>query len=410
MSKSSEQQAVEVTDTLTEGQKDFLREAEKRGVERKLFGDCVPEIKFQEASPDTSRPTIAYLHTGGTLMMVPSRTKEGALSFENAIDIPEVIKVVDQMSNVRGAMNILGIFIENIDSKEVDPKIWQAIAATVKAIYDKVDGVVVGHGTHTLEYSSTAAAYALQQPAIPIVFTASQIPILGHRGSDGLPNLTGAMEIAAFGDIAEVVAYANGDIHRATRVTKANDSRMKVFESRVTGPIGYFTAGGVELMAGARRRAGKRKHELRFMPEFYPHVTAIKMQPGMNHEMVDLICNARTDIGLIIETYGSGAVPKKLVDVISRHVERGFPVYLSSSCGESGISDTMQGHDEDAIAAHKAGVRNVRDMSTSAATVKLMHVIGNNPGANLATVEEEMIGKSYAGEITLPTAQRREAY
>ena len=163
-------------------------------------------------------------------------------------------------------------------------------------------------------------------------------------------------------------------------------------------------------MAGARRRAGKRKHELRFMPEFYPHITAIKMQPGMNHEMVDLICGARSDIGLIIETYGSGAVPKKLVDVISRHVQRGFPVYLSSSCGESGISDTMQGHDEDAIAAYQAGVRNVRDMSTSAATVKLMHVIGNNPNADLETVEEEMIGKSYAGEITLPAAQRKEAY
>lgn len=410
MPETQAPQTVEVTDTLTAGQKAFLSEAEKRGVGAKLFGDCVPEVKFQEPTPDASKPTIAYLHTGGTLMMVPSRTEGGALSFESAIDIPQVIEVTQRISNVRDAMNILGIFIKNIDSKEVDQKIWQAIAATIKAIYDRVDGVVVGHGTHTLEYSATAAAYALQQPAIPIVFTASQIPILGYRGSDGLPNLTGAMEIAAFSDIAEVVAFANGEIHRATRTTKANDSRMRVLESRVTGPIGYFTAGGTELMAGARRRAGKRKHELRFLPEFSSSVTAIKMQPGMTPEIVDLICQAKQDIGLIIETYGSGAVPRKLADVIAKHVARGFPVYLSSSCGESGISDAMQGHDEDAIAAHQAGVRNVRDMSTSAATVKLMHVIGNNLDADLPTVEHEMIGKNYAGEITLPAAQRREAY
>lgn len=410
MSDQAEQSRVEITDDLTEGQKTFLSEAEKRGVERRLFGNSVPEIKFQEESPDASKPTIAYLHTGGTLMMVPSQQKQGALSFEGAIDIPKVIEVTQQISSVRDAINILGIYIENIDSKEIDSKVWQAIAATIKTIYERVDGVVVGHGTHTLEYSATAAAYTLQQPAIPIVFTASQIPILGHRGSDGLPNLTGAMEIAAFGDVAEVVAYANGEIHRATRVTKANDSRMKVFESRVTGPIGYFTAGGVELMAGARRRAGKRKHELRFMPEFNPHVTAIKMQPGMNHEMVDLICENRGDIGLVIETYGSGAVPRRLVDVISKHVRRGFPVYLTSSCGESGISSAMQGHDEDSIAAYQAGVRNVGDMSTSAATVKLMHVIGNNPGESLQTIEEEMIGKSYAGEITLPEDAKKEAY
>jgi len=130
----------------------------------------------------------------------------------------------------------------------------------------------------------------------------------------------------------------------------------------------------------------------------------------MDHEVVDLICEHRQGVGLIIETYGSGAIPRKLVEVVSRHVGRGFPVYLSSSCGESGISAAMQGHDEDAREAYKAGVRNVGDMSTSAATVKLMHVVGNNPGVGLEVIEQEMIGKNYAGEITLPETQRREAY
>jgi len=160
---------------LTQGQQVFLAEAERKGVERRLFGDCIPEIKFQEEAPDSTKPTVAYLHTGGTLMMVPSQKEGGALTFDGAIDIPQVIDVTQTISSVRDAMNVLGIYIGNIDSKEVDPKIWQAIAATIKTIYDRVDGVVVGHGTHTLEYSSTAAAYSLQQPALPIVFTASQI-------------------------------------------------------------------------------------------------------------------------------------------------------------------------------------------------------------------------------------------
>ncbi len=401
---------LEVKDELSEGQQEFLRQAERRGVERRLFGDSVPEVKFEEEKPDLSKPTIAYLHTGGTLMMVPSESQGGALTFEDAIDIPQVIDITQQVARVRDAMNILGIYIENIDSKDVDPAVWQAIVATIQSVYDRVEGVVVGHGTHTLEYSATAAAYALQQPSMPIIFTASQIPILGQAGSDGLQNLTGAMAIAAEADLAEVLAYANGTIHRATRVTKANDSRFDVFQSRVTGPVGYFGAGGIELMAGARRRAGKRKHELRFLPEFNSHVTAVKMQPGMNHEMIDTICKAGGDIGLVIETYGSGAIPQKLVDVIGSHIARGFPVYLTSSCGASGISAGMQGHDVDAIEAYEAGVRNVGDMSTSATTVKLMHVTGNNPGADLQTIEEEMTGKSYAGEITLAEEVRREAY
>lgn len=395
---------------LTPGQKKFLADAKKRGVDKRLFGNTVPEIVFEERHPDSSKPTIAYLHLGGTLMMVPSKKQPGKLTFENAIDIQKVMKVIHQITRIRDVMNVIGIHIANEDSKENNPMLWQAVAATAKSIYDRVDGILAGHGTHTVEYTATGAAYALQQLAIPFVFAVSQIPILGYRGSDGLPNLTGGMEVAAFGDIAEVVGFASGQIHRATRMTKKNDARMDVFESRVTGPIGYYTAGGIELLAGARRRSGKRKHDLKFLPEFDPSVTALKMQPGMNFEVVDLICRARKDIGLIIETYGSGAIPKNLVPVIARHVAKGFPVYLSSSCGESGISEKMQLHDEDAVAAYNAGIRNVGDMSTSAATVKLMHVRGNNPDASLQEIEEEMIQKSYAGEITLPSAAKEETY
>ena len=181
-----EKPEIKVTETLTKGQKQFLTYAERVGVPTKLFGNYIPEIKYQEDNPDSSNPTIAYCHTGGTLMMVPSKQKKGALSFDNAIDIPQVLDVAQTVSGVKDAMNIIGIYIGNIDSKEVDPKIWQAIVAAIKTIYERVDGVVIGHGTHTAEYSATATAFALQQPAIPIVFTASQIPILGHRGSDGI--------------------------------------------------------------------------------------------------------------------------------------------------------------------------------------------------------------------------------
>lgn len=401
MQNSVQDSAATDYTNLTSGQKEFLELALQQGVNPELFGSFIPEIKFKEESVNNGKPTIAYLHTGGTLMMVPSKKDKGALSFDGAIDIPKVLEIANIVSGIGNRINVIGIYIGNIDSKEVSSTNWEAIAATIKTIYQQVDGVVVGHGTHTLEYSSAAVAYALQKLAIPVVFTASQIPILGHPGSDGLPNLTGAMEIAAFSDIAEVVAYANGDIHRGTRVTKANDSRLKIFESKVTGPIGHFTAAGIEILTRIRKKSESSKRDLLFKPKFSTYVTALKMQPGMDHDLVNLICQSRSNLGLVIETYGSGAVPQKMVEVISRHVQNGFPVYLTSSCGESGISSGMQAHDEDAIAAYKAGVRNVGDMSTTAATVKLMHIKGNNPNADLQQIETEMIRTSYAGELTL---------
>lgn len=191
-------------------QQAFLDKALASGVSPQLFGSYLPEVKFQEEKPSAKKPTIAYIHTGGTLAMVPSKSVDGILSFDGAIDIPKVMSIADSVCNIRSRYNIIGVYLANIDSKEVKPDLWTAIAATIKTMYEDVDGIVVGHGTHTLEYTSAATAFALRNVAIPVVFTASQIPILGFPGSDGLANLTGAMEIAAHADLAEVVAYTNG--------------------------------------------------------------------------------------------------------------------------------------------------------------------------------------------------------
>lgn len=385
---------------LSAGQKKFLQMAQEKNIDPNLFGEFVPEIQYEHhLNPEL--PTIAYIHTGGTLMMVPSKQFKDTLSFEGALDIHQVMEVCDLTSNIKQRYNILGIYLANRDSKEIDVSLWTSIATTIYTLYDRIDGAVVGHGTHTLEYSSAAVAYALQNIAIPVVFTASQIPIIGFPGSDGLMNLTGAMEIAAKADIAEVVAYANGQVFRGTRVTKKNDSRLDIFEARVTGPLAYYTSGGVDVRPRTKRRNQHAKSDILFQPSFSKFITAIKIQPGMSKEVLRTIISTGKDVGLILETYGSGAIPKDLIAEVKKYSDQGFPIFVTSSCAESGISSGMQQHDEDAIAAYEAGIRNVGDMSTTAAIVKLMHVVGNDSNIGLEKIREEMTKKAYAGEMTM---------
>lgn len=400
--------------TVEQLQDEFLELAQSQGVDPKLFGEYAPFIQYSEANPNPSLPTIAYVHTGGTLVMGKSEGNDEVLSFENAIDLEGILDVCDTVSDIRKKFNIIGINLASLDSKEIRPDAWTAMAATIKTIYSQVDGVVAGHGTHTAEYSATAVAYALRNIAIPIVFTASQIPSIGHCGSDGIPNLTGSMQIAAEADLAEVVTYANGTIHRGTRCNKANDSRLDIFESRITGPIGYFGAEGIEIVPGARRRAGKRKHEIQFLPEFNPSILSIKLNPSVTPEVMrELLKGTSHAVGAIIETYGSGALPNNLVPVLQDALSEGTPIFLTSSCGQSGISAGMLNHDQDAIAAHEAGVRNARDMTTGAATTKLMHIMAHkdlptDTDKLLEYIEEEMTGKSYAGEVTLVNQEKED--
>ncbi len=391
---------------LTEKQQEFLRKATVAGVDHKLFGDFIPEIKLREEKPKTGKPTICYIHTGGTLAMVPSKKVSGTLSMEGSIDIEKTIEVCHQMGYVRDYYNIIGVYLANIDSKEVIPSLWTALAATIKTLYQEIDGVVIGHGTHTLEYTAAALAFSLRHPAIPIVLTASQIPIIGFPGSDGFANLTGAMQIAGYSDIAEVVAYSNGVINRGSRTIKKNDKRMDVFEARVTGPLGFFCAGGnnVELKPGVRRRSGAMKYELIFQPHFSKSVTTVKLTPGMNFESVAQMVATKSDQGMIIETYGSGALPMSFVkNVLEKVLESEFPFYLTSSCGESGASGVMQGHDEDAQAVAERNIVNLRDMTTAAATVKLMSVLAllkaQGEKQTLPAVTVEML-RNWADEIS----------
>jgi L-asparaginase/Glu-tRNA(Gln) amidotransferase subunit D len=385
----------------SEKQSEFLQMAERRGVEARHFGEHVPEIRFREEKPDTSKPTIAYLHTGGTLMMVPSPVKDGVLSFEGATDITAAINVCDAVARVRNRYNLIGVYLASLDSIEVGPEHWSAMAAAIKAIYDQVEGVVIGHGTHTAEYSAAALAFALRNPSKPIVVTASQIPLVGFPGSDAMANLTGAMELAANGDLAEVVGYAAGTIHRGTRMRKVEDSRLAVFDSPITGPLGYFGAGGIELVPGARRRKGKRDFDLKYLPDFATTVSTIKYTPGMNQRIIGENISEAGDVGIIFETPGSGAIPARFVPTLSAHAQRGFPVFLTSSATQSGISTGMTLHDEAAVANYKAGIKTAGDMTTGAATVKLMAILGSSPGLGLEEINEEMIGKSYAGEISV---------
>jgi len=126
----------------------------------------------------------------------------------------------------------------------------------------------------------------------------------------------------------------------------------------------------------------------------------------MDESIIAQLFALKTNLGMILETYGSGALPKNMVPLIEKHIKQGFPIFLTSSCAESGVSYHMEEHDEDAIEARKVGVRTARDMSTAAATVKLMNImalVDKNTDCitRLTEINHEMLGKNYAEEITL---------
>ncbi|MCG0789806.1 L-asparaginase [Lactiplantibacillus plantarum] len=116
-----------------------------------------------------------------------------------------------------------------------------------KAAHEGVDGVVVTHGTDTLE--ETAYFLDLTLPnELPVVITGA-MRSANEIGSDGLHNLETAIQTASTPDAAEkgVLVVMNDEIHSARYVTKTHTTNVATFRTPTFGPIGLVANKGITI-------------------------------------------------------------------------------------------------------------------------------------------------------------------
>ncbi|MFT4923061.1 MAG: hypothetical protein ACI8XM_002283, partial [Haloarculaceae archaeon] len=190
------------------------------------------EIEF-----DDSLPTISLISTGGTIAStVDYRT--GAVTAQ--FDAEDVLRAVPDLA---GLANYRGRVVANILSENMTTDVWQDLAATIhEEIEAGADGVVVMHGTDTMQFTASAIAFMLETP-VPIVFTGSQRSA-DRPSSDNVMNAVCAVE-AAKSDCAEVLICMHENesddrcaLHRGTRARKNHTSRRDAFETVGASPLG----------------------------------------------------------------------------------------------------------------------------------------------------------------------------
>ncbi|RYG46023.1 MAG: asparaginase, partial [Chitinophagaceae bacterium] len=171
--------------------------------------------------PQSSKPKILLIYTGGTIGMMKD-SKSGVLKAFNFTKllqrIPE-LKLLD--------CDIETVSFENpIDSSNMNPSRWIKMADLIEEHYENCDGFVILHGSDTMSYSASALSFMLENLNKPVVFTGSQLPI-GHLRTDAKENLITAIEIASLQDkgksvFAEVCLYFEYKLYRGNRTTKIN--------------------------------------------------------------------------------------------------------------------------------------------------------------------------------------------
>jgi L-asparaginase len=190
----------------------------------------------------------------------------------------------------------------------------------------EVTGVVVTHGTDTMEESCYLADLLLRSDK-PAVFTGAQ-RAHDDPNPDGPSNLLSAARTAAAlpaRGLGAVICFAD-QIHAARDVTKVSASALATFQSYDRGVLGEVDGGRVLIH---RRPALRRTFVLDQMPEL--QVPLLRLALGFDVRLVEAALSLGPD-GLVIEAFGRGNGPAALVPLVRRAVDMGVPVIVTSRC------------------------------------------------------------------------------
>jgi L-asparaginase len=194
----------------------------------------------------SERPRVALIVTGGTIDSVGTDRLDLAWYIEagKRLSEGELLGAVPELSAIA---EVREVPFRRLPSQAITPRDWLELAAEIQRLLvddDEADGVVVTHGTNTLEETAYFLNLVLKTDR-PVVVVGSMRPSSG-LSADGYLNLLNAVRVAA--DPASsglgVLVVLNDTILGARDVTKTATYRVETFQGRDLGPLGYADADG----------------------------------------------------------------------------------------------------------------------------------------------------------------------
>ena len=243
-------------------------------------------------------------------------------------------EIVAQVIGLKEIADLEIINFARLPGPHVTPSIMLELAHAVRLVLQRenIDGVVITHGTDTLDETAYFLDLILQTVK-PVVFVGA-MRNSSELSWDGPANLIAAVRVATTVEARGlgVLVAMSEEIIAAREVIKTHTESVDTFQSRDYGPIGLIDKDRIII---ARRTTDQEYIET---DNIELAVETIKMVSGGDGKFIDYAI-AQGVRGLVLEAFGRGNVPPGYLGAIDRAAKTGIPILLTSRCSRGRTLD-----------------------------------------------------------------------
>ena len=352
--------------------------------------------KKQKITKKKSLPTIAILHTGGTIASKVDYRTGAVFSDFSPEDLISLFPELKEIANLESQL------ISQMWSDDLRFANISLIAKAIeKHIKKGVKGIIIGIGTDNLAVASAALSFMVESSPVPIIFVGSQRS--SDRGSsDAGMNLICAAEFVSKTDFGGVGVCMHGSandrdclILPGTKTYKIHSSRRDAFKSVNDDPIATIDYKSRKITF---TNSYQKQGPLKINPKMEDKVGLLKIHVNMFPEQFEVFKGFK---GLVIEGTGLGHTPgqspnketaihKKFYPILKSLIKSGCVVVMTTQCLFGGVNMNVYDKGRD---LQELGIISGKDMLANTALVKLSWLLANEKNV------KKLVGENLRGEI-----------
>ena len=301
---------------------------------------------WQYAIAQQKKPNVVILATGGTIAGAAASGTQAAYT-SGAVTIDAMIAAVPGMTNMA---NIKGEQISNVGSQDMSFDIMLKLAKRINELQKQsdVDGIVVTHGTDTMEETAFFLNLVVKGDK-PVVMVGSMRPSTAVS-ADGPLNLYNAVGVAIDPNARGrgVLVVMNDWIHAAHSLTKTSTTAIQTFMSPLRGVVGVATYGKNDFYnTPTWKHTSKSEFDVADVTKL-PRVDIIFACADMPPDLIDAsVANGAK--GIVIAGVGNGNMNKASLEAAARAAKKGVVVVRSTRVATGSVGRNVEVNDDELV-------------------------------------------------------------